>query len=84
VDRQNVVFLFEVDNRLLDNDQVTAVLREHHLEREVGRERQDRYWMIVEQLGAEPVRWARCLRAIVRFSIFYVSHSSATSITFQV
>ena len=78
MDRQNVVFLFEVDNRLLDNDQVTGVLREHHLEREVGRERQDRYWMIVEQLGA------RCLRAIVRFSIFYVSHSSATSITFQV
>jgi len=30
-----VVFLFDVDNTLLDNDRVTADLR-RHLEREVG------------------------------------------------
>jgi hypothetical protein len=31
------VFLFDVDNTLLDNDRVTADLR-HHLEKEVGSE----------------------------------------------
>ena len=32
-----IVFLFDVDNTLLDNDLVTADLK-HHLEKEVGRE----------------------------------------------
>ena len=36
--RSKVVFLFDVDNTLLDNDRVTADLM-RHLEREVGRER---------------------------------------------
>lgn len=45
----NVVFLFDVDNRLLDNDRITADLK-RHLEREVGPERQQRCWMIFEQL----------------------------------
>ena len=47
-----VVFLFDVDNTLLDNDRVTADLR-RHLEREVGAERQARYWEIFEELRAE-------------------------------
>lgn len=46
------MFLFDVDNTLLDNDRVTADLREH-LEREIGRERQERYRMIFGQLRAE-------------------------------
>lgn len=46
------VFLFDVDNTLLDNDRVTADLKQH-LEREVGHKRQQRYWAILEQLRAE-------------------------------
>ncbi len=42
-----VVFLFDVDNTLLDNDRVTADLR-RHLEREVGPDQQQRYWEIFE------------------------------------
>src|SRR3954467_5042280 len=44
-----VVFLFDVDNTLLDNDRVTADLR-RHLTQEVGEERQERYWAIFEGL----------------------------------
>ena len=39
----DVVFLFDVDNTLLDNDRVTADPR-RYLEREVGRGRAGRYW----------------------------------------
>jgi FMN phosphatase YigB (HAD superfamily) len=48
----NLVFLFDVDNTLLDNDRVSADLK-RHLEREVGLERQERYWAIFEELRAE-------------------------------
>ena len=50
--KKKTVFLFDVDNTLLDNDRVTADLR-GHLEREVGHERQERYWSIFEDLRAE-------------------------------
>lgn len=46
------VFLFDVDNTLLDNDRVTADLK-RYLEREVGHERQEHYWTILEQLRRE-------------------------------
>ena len=46
-----VVFLFDVDNTLLDNDRVAADLRDH-LEREVGHDRQERYWIAFEGLRA--------------------------------
>ncbi len=49
---RNVVFLFDVDNTLLDNDRVAADLREY-LERKVGHERQERYWSAFEQLRLE-------------------------------
>src|SRR5437867_12945482 len=42
-----VVFLFDVDNTLLDNDRVTDSLK-RHLEREVGPERAQHYWSIFE------------------------------------
>lgn len=48
----DVVFLFDVDNTLLDNDRVTADLK-RHLEREVGDERKERYWTLLEQLRKE-------------------------------
>ncbi len=60
-----VVFLFDVDNTLLDNDRVTADLR-RHLEREVGAERQARYWEIFEELRAE-LGYADYLGALQRY-----------------
>jgi FMN phosphatase YigB (HAD superfamily) len=48
----DVVFLFDVDNTLLDNDRVTADLK-RHLQREVGDEREERYWALLEQLRKE-------------------------------
>jgi FMN phosphatase YigB (HAD superfamily) len=47
-----LVFLFDVDNTLLDNDRVTADLK-HHLEQQVGPARQQRYWDIFEQIRTE-------------------------------
>jgi FMN phosphatase YigB (HAD superfamily) len=47
-----VVFLFDVDNTLLDNDKVTADLR-RYLEQKFGPEVRDRYFTIFEELRAE-------------------------------
>ena len=47
-----VVFLFDVDNTLLDNDRVTADLR-RYLEQGFGLEVRDRYFTIFEELRAE-------------------------------
>jgi FMN phosphatase YigB (HAD superfamily) len=44
-----VVFLFDVDNTLLDNDRVIADLT-RHLEREIGSERAHCYWTLFEKL----------------------------------
>mgnify|MGYP001499253573 FL=1 len=59
------VFLFDVDNTLLDNDRVTEDLR-RYLEREVGHERQKRYWAIFEQLRVE-LGYADYLGALQRY-----------------
>jgi FMN phosphatase YigB (HAD superfamily) len=45
----SIVFLVDVDNTLLDNDQIQDDLR-NHLEREYGTESRDRYWVILEEL----------------------------------
>jgi FMN phosphatase YigB (HAD superfamily) len=47
-----VVFLFDVDNTLLDNDRVAADLQ-RHLASEVGAEGAQEYWQIFEQLRTE-------------------------------
>ena len=62
-----VVFLLDVDNTLLDNDRVTADLR-RYLEREVGVERQERYWAIFEQLRSE-LGYADYLGALQRYRL---------------
>jgi FMN phosphatase YigB (HAD superfamily) len=62
-----VVFLVDVDNTLLDNDRIAADLRQH-LEREVGRERQERYWAIFEALRAE-LGYADYLGALQRYRV---------------
>lgn len=46
------MFLFDVDNTLLDNDRVIADLQSH-LAREVGAQSADQYWRIFEQLRTE-------------------------------
>src|SRR3974390_1493169 len=62
-----VVFLFDVDNTLLDNDRVTADLK-RHLENKVGPERQARYWTIFEQLRGE-LGYADYLGALQRYRV---------------
>jgi len=65
----NIVFLFDVDNTLLDNDRVTEDLQ-GYLEREVGQERQKRYWTIFEQLRGE-LGYADYLGALQRYRAEY-------------
>ena len=62
-----VVFLFDVDNTLLDNDRVQDDLR-NHLEREFGAESRDRYWAIFEELRAE-LGYADYLGALQRYRL---------------
>jgi FMN phosphatase YigB (HAD superfamily) len=65
----SVVFLFDVDNTLIDNDHIVADLMAH-LEREVGHERQARYWAYFEDLRAE-LGYADYLGALQRYRIEY-------------
>ena len=60
-----VVFFFDVDNTLLDNDRVTADLKKH-LEREVGLDRAQHYWAMFEQLRME-LGYADYLGALQRY-----------------
>ncbi|MFY9837435.1 MAG: HAD family hydrolase [Xanthobacteraceae bacterium] len=62
-----VVFLFDVDNTLLDNDGVQADLKEH-LEQEYGTGARDRYWEILEKLRSE-LGYVDYLGALERFRI---------------
>ena len=62
-----IVFLFDVDNTLLDNDAVQAELSAH-LQREFGRARGDRYWTIFEELRAQ-LGYADYLGALQRYRL---------------
>ena len=64
-----IVFLFDVDNTLLDNDRVVADLM-HHIEQAVGNERQQRYWTFFENLRSE-LGYADYLGALQRYRIEY-------------
>jgi FMN phosphatase YigB (HAD superfamily) len=48
----DIVFLFDVDNTLLDNDQVISDLR-RHLASEFGADSENRYFAILEELRTE-------------------------------
>ena len=63
------VFLFDVDNTLVNNDRVTADLKQH-LEREVGHERQEHYWTLFEKLRAD-VGYADYLGALQLYRAEY-------------
>jgi FMN phosphatase YigB (HAD superfamily) len=69
VTAQKIVFLLDVDNTLLDNDRVIADLM-RHIENAVGRERQQRYWTIFEQIRSE-LGYADYLGALQRYRIEY-------------
>jgi FMN phosphatase YigB (HAD superfamily) len=60
-----IVFLFDVDNTLLDNDRVTTDLK-RHLEKEVGHEGSQCYWNHFEQLREE-LGYADYLGALQRY-----------------
>ena len=62
-----IVFLFDVDNTLLDNDRVQDHLREH-LEQAYGVTARDRYWEIFEELRKE-LGYADYLGALERYRI---------------
>src|ERR1051326_5249055 len=64
---QDLVFLFDVDNTLLNNDHVTDDLK-RHLDQQVGPERQQRYWQIFEQLRSD-LGYADYLGALQRYRI---------------
>src|SRR5262252_3460135 len=63
----DVVFLFDVDNTLIDNDRVQAHLKEH-LERAYGAATRDRYWDILEELRNE-LGYVDYLGALERYRI---------------
>ena len=60
-----VIFLFDVDNTLLDNDTVAADLQ-RHLASELGAEGAQEYWRIFEQLRTE-LGYADYLGALQRY-----------------
>lgn len=62
---ENVVFLLDVDNTLLDNDRIVADL-DAHLRKTFGRDSRDRYWEIFEALRAE-LGYADYLGALQRY-----------------
>ncbi|HEY6227302.1 MAG TPA: HAD family hydrolase [Verrucomicrobiae bacterium] len=63
--KAKIVFLFDVDNTLLNNDAVTADIRTY-LEREVGPQRNKSYWEIFERLRSS-LGYADYLGALQRY-----------------
>jgi FMN phosphatase YigB (HAD superfamily) len=73
------VFLFDVDNTLLDHDKVTKDMHEF-LEKEVGSKRSGLYWDIFEKIRAE-LGYADYLGALQEYRLAYPydSHLLAVS-----
>lgn len=65
--KHDIVFLVDVDNTLVDNDRVAADLK-RYLAAEVGRERQQRYWVLFEELRKE-LGYADYLGALQRYRV---------------
>jgi hypothetical protein len=61
----DIVFLFDVDNTLIDNDRVQADLGQHLLD-EYGVVARDRYWALFEELRSE-LGYADYLGALQRY-----------------
>ncbi len=65
--KTDLVFLFDVDNTLLDNDRVAADLKQH-LIHEVGGSSAGRYWEIFEELRTQ-LGYADYLGALQRYRV---------------
>jgi len=63
----DIVFLFDVDNTLLDNDGVQDDLR-NHLERNYGVKARDRYWALFEELR-DQLGYADYIGALERYRV---------------
>jgi FMN phosphatase YigB (HAD superfamily) len=75
-----VVFLFDVDDTLLDNDRFSADLTDR-LQQEFGREGADRYWEIFEQLRAE-LGYADYLGALQRYRLRHIHDPNLSLMSF--
>jgi FMN phosphatase YigB (HAD superfamily) len=64
---QKTIFLFDVDNTLVDNDHVIADLM-RHLDRDIGHEQQQRYWTLFEELRSQ-LGYADYLGALQRYRV---------------
>ncbi|HEY3275004.1 MAG TPA: HAD family hydrolase [Syntrophorhabdaceae bacterium] len=62
-----VVFLFDVDNTLLDNDRIETDIRDH-IENEFGARARDRYFAILEEIRAKG-GYADYLGALQRYRL---------------
>ena len=62
-----IVFLLDVDNTLLDNDQIIEDLK-RYLSREVGVDCQERYWAILEEIR-DQLGYADYLGALQRYRL---------------
>jgi FMN phosphatase YigB (HAD superfamily) len=74
-----IVFLFDVDNTLLDHDRVVQDVR-HFMEREIGVDRQQRYWEILEKLRAE-IGYVDYLGTLQRYRAEYPHNASILKIS---
>ena len=76
----DTVFLFDVDNTLLDNDHVTADLK-HHLQMNVGAERSLRYWQLFEGLRGE-LGYADYLGALQRYRLEHLHEPNLLAVSY--
>jgi FMN phosphatase YigB (HAD superfamily) len=74
-----VVFLFDVDNTLLDHDRVVSDVR-RFMEREIGKDRQQRYWEILETIRAE-LGYVDYLGTLQRYRAEYPHNASIIKIS---
>jgi len=79
-DSAQTVFLFDVDNTLLDNDAVQEDLSAH-LEREVGLASKDRYWEIFEELRNQ-LGYADYLGALQRYRLEHLDDPQLPHVSF--
>jgi FMN phosphatase YigB (HAD superfamily) len=75
----NLVFLFDVDNTLLNNDKVTSDLK-RYLEQQVGPERQQHYWDFFEEIRTE-LGYADYLGALQRYRLEYPRDPSLLTVS---
>ena len=77
---KTIVTFFDVDNTLLDNDRVAGDLRKF-LTKEVGQQRQERYWAIFEELRAE-LGYADYLGALQRYRVEHPRESHLLMVSY--